>query len=1483
MHDVSVKLGEEVVTAEETTFISDNSPVHSSPGRSDKELLKSCKAAAWKFQGPTPSSPLPRIDSPADKKKDVGSSKQSEISSLRSTTPQSDNRSYRERIRERVQAAKERAMVTSQLKSRVQSRVKSPTQSKSEELDKEDEEVEEAMKKHKMIRAKWKLASASMQVSNIQTGYNFFSRSWEETVSAEKKIVELEGSPPKGEEVEEEKMMISDVLGSKEEDWLPLFTYEPPTITNWVELKQKQVGMFFCPSSSPVPIEEKLEPDTVPRFMEDEGLYVGKRTKVSWKRQNKLEQRIMAMGSERFWFGEDGDIKGSQDPLEYSQIRLDLEYPLNQSLVEFKPATLTGKETVGPKIEGDSVCTLEIDCGELVFKHHPLFSKEHCLGERLCHLCDGLIKIRTPGDRLSGRLEALTNSRKHSMYMARSSGERLHTAAAAKYRADIKEIRAKWLAEKKKERELLMAVLETWRDLKQLRIKQGYCNTTHRLQIVTREPAESEEEWNKELKSYLEEMEEEAEEEYKVKLEEYKVKLKDWKKLREERTEDIETDDDGEDSKEPEKPHKMKSSKLREKAMEELGASLRPPGEPIIEIKLFEDGEITETTNNILEQERRAAVLKCQTWLALRHNGREVDRIKGCALSQGFITHFHHRFSLRLSNWPRTLSIQLVETGCPQLFGKKPLAEIFIPMPARVNTECAQWYDYEFSCGHSTGSLKHAGVGTGLKEKGSTEPNYTTGTLSVRSGWAYPLPTLVHPTRPIKETKPTRTDIQKLKEWAEQVQLDPNDPSNADLIEYIKNTEERELTKCKTGIKEASLEFCTEEDILKNPRLKLLMLRDSGQPEFRNMRNVPLNEREIPKDIFKMYERRTSGKDKKKVKGQCFDRERTWGRQYLDEIREEVIKNSRQTQNRSFRDIVHEEPVPDLGTLGLTIMRWIQPKRPLRPRRKPRKKLPIKNLVGQDLEIIVNIGRAFEVPVRKEACVNSEEMPFELVAVRPFIEITFQGERRRTTTADGANPTWNQYLHIPVKTPSGLHAVRDSLHIHLYDETLVDLVEDERLRETNIHQRLERHWLGSLRIPFVALFTSTRIEGTFQLYSPPILLGYTRESKEFRDATFLTVFIIVHPPLHPPTPLQEKLKTSEETVLEQHLEQWLFESTKEFPNRHVPSLVLDSSGKSVCITRYFRPIPPPEISVGEKTTPEMAARFVSMIPVIQSHMLYPGQLDIWLTANQILEVSVCESGCHAALLACYLSALGLRSSVALGTGTPGGPGAYVLTTETSGSVTLWDPTTGRKFSPTDSFSPLTRLHCIVDESNIWINSQKEDLLSQIDLDLTKRTNWWPAFGRSLSAPTGSVQPQSMVYKETPHSEVNLLQDRLEKLLRNALTKLRPTTRTIWNRYCTASLRRLLPGLEKATWSGKTSTPPDHIQELQHILSSYKMCGFPINMPYTSPAELVEAVKSTGVHLNDAPDIEFAVAVYVHAFPSNVLSIWVYVASLLRRR
>lgn len=49
-----------------------------------------------------------------------------------------------------------------------------------------------------------------------------------------------------------------------------------------------------------------------------------------------------------------------------------------------------------------------------------------------------------------------------------------------------------------------------------------------------------------------------------------------------------------------------------------------------------------------------------------------------------------------------------------------------------------------------------------------------------------------------------------------------------------------------------TMEFCSEDEIFNNPRLKLLMLRQSGQPEFRAMRHIPMNEREIPKDILKV-------------------------------------------------------------------------------------------------------------------------------------------------------------------------------------------------------------------------------------------------------------------------------------------------------------------------------------------------------------------------------------------------------------------------------------------------------------------------------------------------------------------------------------------------------------------------------------------------------------------------------------------------------
>lgn len=55
------------------------------------------------------------------------------------------------------------------------------------------------------------------------------------------------------------------------------------------------------------------------------------------------------------------------------------------------------------------------------------------------------------------------------------------------------------------------------------------------------------------------------------------------------------------------------------------------------------------------------------------------------------------------------------------------------------------------------------------------------------------------------------------------------------------------------------------------------------------------------------------------------------------------------------------------------------------------------------------------------------------------------------------------------------------------------------------------------------------------------------------------------------------------------------------------------------------------------------------------------------------------------------------------------------------------------------------------------------------------------------------------------------------------------------------------------------------------------------MPYSELKPLIEAVYSTGVHNINVPNVEFALAVYIHPYPKNVLSVWIYVASLIRNR
>lgn len=63
------------------------------------------------------------------------------------------------------------------------------------------------------------------------------------------------------------------------------------------------------------------------------------------------------------------------------------------------------------------------------------------------------------------------------------------------------------------------------------------------------------------------------------------------------------------------------------------------------------------------------------------------------------------------------------------------------------------------------------------------------------------------------------------------------------------------------------------------------------------------------------------------------------------------------------------------------------------------------------------------------------------------------------------------------------------------------------------------------------------------------------------------------------------------------------------------------------------------------------------------------------------------------------------------------------------------------------------------------------------------------------------------------------------------------------------------------------------------ISCLQMNGFPFNVPYTSIADIISKVKNTEIYVNEDEDTEFALAVYIHSYPNDVISVWLYIATL----
>lgn len=995
---------------------------------------------------------------------------------------------------------------------------------------------------------------------------------------------------------------------------------------------------------------------------------------------------------------------------------------------------------------------------------------------------------------------------------------------------------------------------------------------------------------------------------------------------------------------EPQPPQLFKERETRNRIQEKALQIRRRPGEPILYPELTNSNPVTQLEQCPSgEQRRRRDVARCKVFVRVMFNDKKVSQTVTKNLSQDFTATFGEIFNLRLAQYSQSLTLQIYEVNG---LSTHVVAEIFLPVSETDDVELPSssarvLEDHEFSCDRVV-SHNHEAVGSGSAPTNSDLKDdvmpatvlITSGVSRCRAVWTSGQPAMQG--RREDSGPPVFGDLMKLKKWLENTTIDPNDPANAHLIRFLETgfltSSGRDYFLLDQSQHDLDADGSSLIDFFEGRRFGAIRLRHEDVPEFRNMRMIPMRDGDVPKDPFDAYEKRLKEeREPTEADDDDVDSYRRKFSKYLHKMRGEVWKRYRYGKRpKELEDVVTEDQIPDIGSLGTTFLNWTDKTRPLRPVRLERKKAVAQSIGGggaaSRVSILVNVANAFNVPVRKEIARSSKQFGFvrqpttaTLITineplVRPMIEVTFQHVTERTNASTGPNPCWNHDMQLEFRapdenySPASLQTVRQVIYFNLFDEVVIDILEDERDRDSHVHQRIEKRWLGSLQIPFSTLYLNTRIEGTFKVSCPPLLLGYNKDGSGGvgaggiqqqqqpsafgtnqvplkKDHTYLSIFLTLEPVLPLPEPIKENLESNESTELLAKADQFKRWFTNSFPRRQLKTTVVYVNGKSVFVTRFVRELAPPlelieSAAASSESATELVARFVSLIPVVSDVVVFPGICDIWTTNDQFLSILVGDQEEHAVLLCNYFLYLKQKAWLLLGFAVPDGSSVYVLTQD-SMSYMAWNASTGECFDVQDSFCPIQSVGCLINHENIWVNIQPDSQPSRMTFDVNNGKNWRPFFDHKFPNPgLTSIQPEKITYVETESAFVDQLRDKIEVTVRNEIMAWRKRFRTSWNRHCGQVLRKILVKMEQSRIG--TFNEEEIQSELYPILSVYKMCGFPLSIAYSEMSAISEAVFATGVHLAEGVGVEFALAVHVHSYPHNVVAIWIYVASLHKR-
>ncbi|XP_023497631.1 protein CC2D2B isoform X6 [Equus caballus] len=776
---------------------------------------------------------------------------------------------------------------------------------------------------------------------------------------------------------------------------------------------------------------------------------------------------------------------------------------------------------------------------------------------------------------------------------------------------------------------------------------------------------------------------------------------------------------------------------------------------------------------------------------------------------------------------------------------------------------------------------------------------------------------------------PCLVNAQKLFEWANEVKIDPNNPEYSDLMEFIMYMKHKGQDIPKYfRLEQLQDEFnlVSEEEMKKSKRFQLLQLRNAGQLDVFLLQQMPLYDREIPDLVFQEYESQIE-KDMSISDVNSITAQRINSANFLKKMRRLVMKRIVKVSKFNLSDVVADyEEIVSASQLTHAICKLVERRRKLKPWRKERKKVAAQTVCDGDIKILVRILRAYNIPTRKTTVSRALDMPTYLMSpmshlrhketiqsvasdeilnedtVHPFVEVSFQHTVYQTSTASGSHPCWNEEIKVDFISPgrdysfSSLSKIKDNIYINIFDEMIVEKHENDCFKSCSGHSYIRKNWLGSIVFPFSALLQQSEVSGTFQVNIPPVLLGYTwsktyvspkedYNGQNLRECAFLNIFATIEPQISYVTCNPELDKFSDQIDVLERARIFKRNCKALFPKRRIITTVFNDEGIQILVTRYIKALNPPQQLLDiflhdSNATLDLIARFVSLIPIMPDTLDENDGFDIWMTSERCISLAIGNKEEHAILLCNFFLYFGKKALVLLGTSMLEGHVAYVLTQETD-EYLLWNPLTGQCHKQFDSFCPLQSVDCLFDDGNVWFNIQRNNTPVAVHFDYSKESFWKQLLPKSFQGTKAqSIQPEEIIYSDTNKSMVEDLKNRIERTLKCKIMEWRPKQPTRWNRQCTFILQQILPKLELGAGSLVLS---EEKSEFERLLQFYWVAGFPIQMPYTDVQSVIDAVYQTGIHSSEFPQTEFALAVYIHPYPNNILSVWVYLASLARHQ